>query len=407
MRGLLLGSMVAALLLGSCAAPRDGIETAAIPASLAAKARCASSDIAVDTDFAAGALQSCVIGEDGAIDITLAPEDEPPINCSPWYAFRVTPAAPVEVDVSLSYTACGHRYWPKISHDGVVWTYLEPDQVVVAEVGESRMARLTLDSDGHPFFIAAQEIVVSSTYDAWLDSVVTHPDVQRSLLGKSAEGREIPMLNIGNASALARETVVLVGRQHPPEVTGALAMFPFVEALLADDELARAYRARFQTVVVPLLNPDGVERGYWRHATGGVDLNRDWGRFTQPETRLMGDLIAGIHADPSRKFMLFLDFHSTQNDVVYTLSKDLETDPVGFTDAWLAEYQAMLPGYEVAERPGYSAGRGVAKNWIYEEYGVPTATFELGDETDRALIRRLGTAAARAMMKTLLETPES
>lgn len=405
MRNNLLGSLACVLLVGACVTPRGPATPDDLPAGLVEDARCANGNFAVDTSFDAGALQSCEIGENGTIAIMLAPEDEPPINCSPWYAFRVTPAEPARVTISLSYTACGHRYWPKVSYDGTSWHPLDQTQVEIIAVGESKSARIALASDGRPFFIAAQEIIVPSTYDAWLDQLEPHPDVERAVLGKSAEGREIPQLKIGRSSNGVSETVVLVGRQHPPEVTGALAMFPFVEAILADDELARAYRARFTTIVVPVLNPDGVVRGHWRHATGGLDLNRDWGMFTQTETKLMADLLAGIEADPARKLMLFLDFHSTQNDVVYTLSKDLETDPTGYTDAWLADYQSRLPDYEVVERPGYSAGRGVAKNWVYEEYGVPTATFELGDETDRGLVRRLGTEAARAMMQTLLETP--
>ena len=401
-----LGPLAGLLLLGGCAAQQQVAPTAALPASALEQARCASTTLAIDTNFPAGALDSCSIDEAANVAITIAPEDEPPINCSAWYAFRVTPAAATDLDIALSYTACGHRYWPKISHDGVTWDYLEPSQVRVTEFAGLKMARINVRSDGRPFFIAAQEIIVPSTYDAWLSGLASNPDAALSVLGKSAEARDIPLLKIADGSQTQRETVVLVGRQHPPELTGALAMFPFVEALMGEDDLARAYRSRFETIVVPLLNPDGVVRGHWRHATGGIDLNRDWGKFTQPETRLMGDLIAGIDADPARKFTLFLDFHSTQQDVVYTLSKDLPTNPEGFIDAWLADYQARLPGYDVKEEPGYSAGRGVSKNWIYEQYGVPTATFEIGDETDRELIKKLGAAGARAMMKSLLETPK-
>lgn len=405
MHRLILGPFVGSLLLASCATPQQAPSVASLPASVIEDARCASSLLAVDTSFPAGALANCTVDDAANIAITIAPEDEPPINPSPWYAFRVTPAAPTAIKLSISYTEHGHRYWPKISHDGVTWSYLEQGQVRVGEYAGRKMARIVLESDGRPFFISAQEIVVPSTYDAWLGQLEKHADARRSVLGQSAEGRDIPLLRIADPGSQQRETIVLVGRQHPPEVTGALAMFPFVEELLADNDLARRFRARFETVVVPMLNPDGVVRGHWRHATGGVDLNRDWGKFTQPETRLMGDLIAAIDADPARKFTFFLDFHSTQNDVVYTLSKDIETDPAGFTDAWLADYQARVPGYEVVEEPGYSAGRGVSKNWIYDAYGIPTATFELGDETDRELIRKLGTAAAQAMMKSLLETP--
>ena len=38
-------------------------------------------------------------------------------------------------------------------------------------------------------------------------------------------------------------------------------------------------------IVYPLMNPDGVDEGHWRHNTGGIDLNRDWAHYNQPETR--------------------------------------------------------------------------------------------------------------------------
>ncbi len=37
-------------------------------------------------------------------------------------------------------------------------------------------------------------------------------------------------------------------------------------------------------LILPLLNPDGMALGHWRHNLGSVDLNRDWGIFGQPET---------------------------------------------------------------------------------------------------------------------------
>ena len=393
---------LAALALSACA-PSAKVETPPAPFAAPDNARCVGSGMAIDTDFPAGALDSCTIDANGLVTINIAPEDEPPINCSPWYSFRVHTAIPRDVTVKLTYTAFGHRYWPKSSPDGQDWKYLPEGAVELAEYSGRDQAQITFATNGSPLFISAQEIFVPETYDAWLDGIENHPALTRSLLGKSAEGRDVEVIRLGNSSA--REQIILVGRQHPPEVTGALAMVPFVETLLDDSQLARRFRERFQVTAVPLLNPDGVMRGHWRHNTGGVDLNRDWGKFTQPETRLMGDLLARIDADPEQQLRLFLDFHSTQRDVVYTLSKDLETNPAGFTDAWLAEYRSRVPDYEVVEEPGYSAGRGVSKNWVYDQYGVPTATFELGDETDRALIKRVSAEAARAMMATLLETP--
>ena len=179
-------------------------------------------------------------------------------------------------------------------------------------------------------------------------------------------------------------------------------MFAYVERLQEDDELAVRFRDRFTTSVVPLLNPDGVLRGHWRHSKGERDLNRDWGPFTQPETRLMRDLMESMEADPTRELRFFIDFHSTSRDILYTLDKSLATRPEGFTDAWVADYQGRLPGYAVVEQPGHNPELPVSKGWPFERFGIPSMTYELGDETDRTLIRRLGRAAAEATMTTML-----
>ena len=391
-----------AVWLSACAVP-GAAPGESVPDVLAvADARCGDGTVAIDTAFDAGALASCSVGEDGRIAITLSPEDAPPINCSPWYAFRLHSNAPRVVDVDLEYTACGHRYEPKVSYDGVDWTSLDPANVAVEEIDGTRVARLSIPTDGRPLFVSAQEIIAPAAYDSWLDGLEGTGAVERATLGLSAEGRVIEIVRIGNPAA--SEQVVLVGRQHPPEVTGALAMFPFVETLLEDTELARRFRERFRVLAVPLLNPDGVVRGHWRHNTGGVDLNRDWGPFTQPETQLMRDLLEGIDEDPGKRLRLLLDFHSTGRDVFYTIPDELETDPPLFTRNWLARYQDRMDGYEVYRDARHEVGRPISKAYAFDTYGVPAVTFELGDETDRTLIRRIGREAAIAMMEELLAT---
>lgn len=365
--------------------------------------RCQSEVLGVDTAFAAGALDSCDVDADGNVRITIAPEDAGPINCSAWYAFRLSPRQAMRTTITLSYTECGHRYWPKISRDGTNWEYLPQDQVEVAEFGGKDFARIDLELDGAPVFISAQEILPPATYDTWLREKAEAGAGQRFVLGQSAEGRDIGGIAIGNLAA--REQVVLVGRQHPPEVTGGRAMFAFMEAVASDNPVATAFRQRFLTVAVPLLNPDGVVRGHWRHNTGGVDLNRDWGPFTQPETQLMQELLAAIEDNPAQDLRLMLDFHSTQRDVFYTIPDELPTDPELFTRNWLERYGELMPGYEVSRDARHTAGRPISKAYVYDTFGAPGVTFELGDETDRELIRRIGTQGAIAMMETLLATP--
>ncbi|WP_394727057.1 M14-type cytosolic carboxypeptidase [Altererythrobacter sp. GH1-8] len=392
-----------ALAVSSCA-PSAQIEPTPPASALPDNARCAGGGVAIDTDFPAGSLANCSIDQAGNVAIILTPEDTPPINCSPWYAFRVHTAQPRDVKVKLTYTACGHRYWPKISVDAKQWENLPQAFVEVSEIAGRDQAEITVTTGTRPLFVSAQEIIAPATYDAWLDGLEDHPELERSLLGKSAQGREIEVIRFGNKSA--REQVLLVGRQHPPEVSGALAMFPFVEELLSESDLAKRFRARFQVIAVPLLNPDGVVLGYWRHNTGGVDLNRDWGPFTQPETQLMKGVLDTIAANPDQSLRLLLDFHSTQRDIFYTIPDELPTDPELFTAKWLDRYQEMMPDYEVERDARHEVGRPISKAYAYDTFGVPAITFELGDETDRGLIKRIGKQSAIAMMETLLATPE-
>jgi len=199
--------------------------------------------------------------------------------------------------------------------------------------------------------------------------------------------------------------VVLIGRQHPPEVTGALALLPFVETLLANTSLAQQYRAEFETIVVPMLNPDGVVRGHWRHNSGSTDLNRDWGPFKQPETQLMDGLLSQIENDPDRQLSFFVDFHSTQRDIFYTIPDEFPTKPALAIKNWLGLLQERMPDYEVKRSSSSNLAQANSKNYVYKRYGVPTVTYEMGDETDRKLISEIAEEAATAMMETLLASP--
>ncbi len=370
----------------------------------AASSVCENEYAKLDGNFPTGAYEACEASGDRRFSLTIRPEDEPRINCSAWYAFRLTPNRRGRVTIELDYTQCGHRYWPKTSTDGVNWDYLPKNRVVIEGEDDDKTARISVKLGNKPVFVAGQEILPPSAYDAWLENVSKVPHAKRWLLGKSAKGRDIQALTVAGSEGGQRETVVLVGRQHPPEITGALAMLPFVETILSDSDLAKRYRARFETIVVPMLNPDGVVRGHWRHNTGGVDLNRDWGPFTQPETKLMKSLFDEVAADPNRHLRLMLDFHSTQRDIFYTIPDELPTDPPMFTRNWLARYQERMPGYEVRRDARHTVGRPISKAYVYDTYGVPGITFELGDETDRKLIQRIGEQSALAMMETLLAT---
>ena len=360
---------------------------------------CDLGDLRIEADFPAARADGCFRQSADQVAVLVMPEAAD-INPSPWYAFRVTSDRQRHLKATLVYGTSKHRYWPKVSEDGVTWRRLAEDAVSVADDG--RTATLRLDVGPQPLWVAGQEIWPSARHQAWLDGWRGKPGITVSQLGWSLQRRPIGMLQT-DVGEVRPHTVVLVGRQHPPEVPGAFAFQAFVETVLDDSVLSRRFRAIHRVVAIPELNPDGVQMGYWRQNAGGMDINRDWGPFRQPETRLMRDLLASIEEDPHTRLSVFLDFHATQRDVFYTQEDEEPVTPSLFEKRWLGRLQERMPGYEVNRKAGHQAGYPTAKTWVFETYRVPSVTFEIGDETPRDLIAKLGVEAARAMMETLLE----
>lgn len=358
---------------------------------------CEFQDLTIDARFSGGRANGCRREGDDRYAVRIEPEDTP-INPSPWYAFRVQSPRLRSVVVTLSYAHSRHRYTPKLSYDGTSWFELDARRLHVSEDGSEASLRVTVGPE--PLWIAAQELLTNDHYERWMSGIVSaKPFLQRRTLGVSLEGRNIDLIESAPLDA-QRGTIVVLGRQHPPEVTGAIALAAFTETLFGHSSAARAFRKRYRIIVIPNLNPDGVAHGHWRHNLGGVDLNRDWGPFTQPETKLMRELLEEVAADSRRPLRLVLDFHSTWHDVMYTQYDEEPTVPEGFTAKWIAAIEARLPSYELRRDP-HNSGVPSARTYVYARYGVPSITYEVGDRSDRDATRHIAREAATALIGVL------
>lgn len=355
---------------------------------------CEFKQVQFDNNFSAAGLDQCQqVGENQFV-LTVKPEGTP-INSSPWYGFKVKAIDERDIHIRLTNTQGRNRYLPKFSVDGQHWQGL--DYVI-----DGNDIRFTLPVTSQPVWVAGQEILNNEFYVAWLKALAEADGLKISTLGQSAQGRDIL---IAEQHTGHKEWVVLLGRQHPPEITGALALLPFVETLVMDSALA-AYRQRFNLLIIPNLNPDGVEHGFWRFNSKGVDLNRDWKTFVQPETRLVRDKLAQIEA-AGGNIVFALDFHSTHKDVFYTMPESHGQVPPKLAHQWLDSLQkATWPAFKVRPTPGNNPNRGVFKQFIADVYGVHGVTYEMGDNTNRALIRSVAQQAAQTLAEHLLVTPE-
>lgn len=102
--------------------------------------------------------------------------------------------------------------------------------------------------------------------------------------GSSVHGRKLWRVTLGSGP----KRIFYLCRQHghePSPTEGALA---FINVLVkADDGTPVADALQAVTIyVIPMANPDGAET-FRRHNAHDVDLNRDWIKRTQPETRAL------------------------------------------------------------------------------------------------------------------------
>lgn len=363
---------------------------------------CASALFRVDDGFDGARRGACRVKGDRHLVLTIAPEDEGYINDSAWFAMRIEPLTPAATTatIELRYRGGHHRYLPKLSIDGRTWSALEPSQIRVDK--KRRRAQFEVELAGRPLWIAAQELVLPLDDTQWAHATAASVGATVQELGKSRGQRPVMVMASGGGQ---RELVLLVGRQHPPEVSGAFAFKGFVEALFDDSSLARSFRERFGVIAIPMMNPDGVVAGHWRHNLDGQDLNRDWGPFTQPETQLIRELLDNLDAQ-QRRVAVFLDFHSTRRNLFYTQPDHDTSEPTDFALRWLDAARPRLIDYPFSHERRHNEGLPTSKNYVNERYGIPAITYEVGDETDRAAARAAAGVFAQEMMRLLLDTPE-
>jgi hypothetical protein len=354
---------------------------------------CAAQGLSIDAAFPSAGRHDCVIAPDGSVVVSV--DHEPTvlagINPSPWFAFRIRSDAPRAVTVTLDYTSYEHRYAPHVSREGAAWVRLDADRITLNE--DQTRANLKLDAPKGILWIAGQPLSPSRDNVEWTRKELAGKGFIEQRYGTSLQGRPL----IGFVGGGGIDAIVALTRQHPPETTGQEAFRGFVDRLTSrTDDKANLFRARHRIVLAPMPNPDGVDGGHWRLNAGGVDLNRDWGAFTQPETKALSEWIK-VQAG-SRRVVSMMDFHSTDRTVIYAPPLDAASPAIGLLPALEQRFIADLaapPEWSY----GHNANGGTSKGWALEQLKAPGVTVELWDHISAADARALGASAADALIE--------
>jgi len=361
---------------------------------------CSFEEVEFTINFAVGRLNHCEKTDDNGYTLYLEPERKK-INPSPWYAFAVNNKADSSqtFDITLVASEGVSRYKPKRSEGDDIWR-----PIPFSEGDGWLQFELTLSAETKEY-IAGQEIIDNVHYIEWLSSLIKEPQQTEVIsLGVSSEGRNLAAIQHQVKSS--NKWIVLIGRQHPPEVTGAIAMLHFGELLFSDEPYAAKFRQKYNILLVPNMNPDGVYHGNWRLTAAGIDMNRDWKNQTLPETRAMANHLKKLVKNGG-EIEFAIDFHSTRRNVFYTMPKDYEPrsgvplrNPQRVYN-WIEEIEELVGSVELDYQPGAHPESGVFKQFITDEFAAHAVTYEVSDNEERNNIKKVAEAALISLINRL------
>ena len=358
---------------------------------------CSTDTVKIDFSFSGSGNLSCEVIKSDYIKIFINPELDDSINPSPWFAFRKSEHSK-SIKLALDYKNYHHRYHPKISIDKKSWNKIDEANISKKENGKIVVIDFLPSSQKN--YVASQELITNFWYNKWYNELENSGRVRREVIGFSVLKNPIPMFfvekNINNPY------ILILGRQHPPEVTGAFAMRGFINQLLNKNSLSDSFLKNYNILFVPLMNPDGVMNGYWRYNENKKDLNRDWGIFIQPETDAVNKKLTELK---NKKLALFIDFHSTFKNLFYISDIAEESPMKNFLEDWLLDSRKSLSEanyrYEIIN--SFNKDNGVSKNYIYNKYKIPSVTYEVSDNEDRDVIQQSSSILAINLMELLLK----
>ena len=336
--------------------------------------------IQISSSFDAGAIE--IVDQSRPDDLQLAIRQDNAADFLQWFYFRVSGAAgqPLTLRLLNAAAAAYERGWPGYravaSYDRQHWFRVDTDY-------DGQQLRIRHQPQANVVYYAYFEPYSHERHLDLLARTACHPAVRSERLGQTVDGRDLDLLQIGNAGPAAPR-IWITARQHPGETMAEWLVEGLMQRLLDPaDPVGRRLLAEARFYLVPNMNPDGSVRGNLRTNAAGANLNREWltpSLPRSPEVWWVREAMQQTGVD------LFLDIHGDES-IPYVFVAGTEGVP-GFNpriaalqQAFKTQLLAASPDFQTGhgypqDAPG-SANLSMATNYVGNQFDCLAFTLEM------------------------------
>lgn len=328
----------------------------------------------IDSDFECGNIIVQQLG-DAEAELNIRPDTG--AKFYQWFYFKVTGPPGVKRTFKIanaggaSYPRAWHGYRALASYDEVDWfrvpTEYDETNLTITHAGSE-------STTSYAFFVP----YLSSRREALLKACEPSPRVSRRSIGKSAQGRPLDLIVVGDETRLVKRVWVIT-RQHAGEPMAEWATEGVLRQLIDPaDPVAKVILDRATFFVLPNINPDGSALGNLRANANGVDLNRAWDTPSDQCPEIVAalraiektgvDFLLDMHGDEERPFIWLSHPSVAQSPQLQQIQQQFEVE-LGKREPALRPAPKIIDSVSPGD-PGMSSNYFTAKFncpvWIVE-----------------------------------------
>ena len=341
----------------------------------------APSALHITSDFDSGNIQ--VLDASNPLHVRLAIKPDTRSAHFQWFHFKVdglqmgqTHRFELSNASQSSYNKAWDGYQAVASYDHENW-FRVPTEF------DGTALTFSLKAEQPQVWFAYFEPYSRARHDELIKNALQWSGCEVLAVGKSVEGRDIPLLRKGTGGCHKRK-IWIIAQQHPGEHMAEWFMQGILERLeQGSDPQLRKLLDFADLYLIPNMNPDGAFHGHLRTNANGQDLNRAW---KHTERDVSPEVFFALEQMKLHGVDLFLDIHGDE-EIPYVFTAGCEGNPsyterqATLEERFRSHLSKLTPDFQTEhgytrDEPG-QANMTLACNSVGDRFGCLSLTLEM------------------------------